>query len=198
MRSHARIAPAAVASVAAAAVPALATRSAAYRPTPFDANLSVDPQHENGEPSIAVNPRNPRNMIVIYLANNDMFVPNLARGQDQAPSVRDAEQQIQGCDYAVTFDGGRSWTRRPLPANDFGSDPVENNCSDSIVVFDRRGTAYVMASAYGSFGFVADSEYRLVSSRDGGRTWGRPAVVAPGMIGRESHPQDYDGVRTYD
>jgi hypothetical protein len=66
------------------------------------------------------------------------------------------------------------------------------------VVFDHRGTAYVMASAYASLGFVGDSEYRLIRSGDGGRTWSKPAVVAPGMVGHGSHPQDYDGVRTYD
>jgi hypothetical protein len=190
-------------SVAAAAVlasvPALAaTGTQQWQPNPFERNLSADPRHEDGEPSIAINPANPRNMIVIYLRNNDAFVPNAAHGDPAAVNERDAAQQIQGCDYAVTFDGGRTWARHPLPANDFSTDPTENNCSDSIVVFDRFGTAYVMASAFASLGFVGDSEYRLVSSRDGGRTWSKPAVVAPGMIGQGSHPQDYDGVRTYD
>lgn len=186
------------AALATVAVPALATTSAPWHPRPFDANLSADPSHENGEPSITVNPANPRNMIAIYLLNNDMFVPNAASAQPGAPSARDAEQQIQGCNVAVTFDAGRTWKRAPLPANDVATDPVENNCSDSIVVFDRKGVAYVMASAYGSVGFVGDSEYRMLTSRNGGRTWSRPAVVAPGMIGQGSRPQDYDGVRTYD
>jgi len=195
--SRRTLAAVAVAALCAGA-PALAAANRPWQPAPFDRNLSADTHHENGEPSIAINPANPRNVIVIYLSNNDAFVPNLAKGQLQPPSTRDAEQQIQGCDYAVTFDGGKTWTRKPLPANDFNTDPTENNCSDSIVVFDARGTAYVMASAYASLGFVGDSEYRLISSRDGGRTWSKPAVVAPGMIGQGSHPQDYDGVRTYD
>jgi len=181
-----------------AAVPALAAPAAAWRPHPFEHNLTADASVEEGEPSIAINPNNPRNMIVIYLRNNDAFVPNAAQGKPKVPSARDAEQQVQGCDYAVTFNGGRTWARRPLPANSFSDDPTENNCSDSIVVFDRHGTAYVMASAYASLGFVGDSEYRMISSRDGGRTWSKPSVVAPGVIGKGSHPQDYDGVRTYD
>src|SRR4051812_38246335 len=189
---------AALLAVAAGVAPAVATTQPVFRPHPFERNLSADAAHEDGEPSIAVNPADPRNMIVIYLRNNDAFVPNAAKGQPAVPSTRDAEQQIQGCDYAVTFDGGRTWARHPLPANDFSTDPTENNCSDSIVVFDRRGTAYVMASAYASLGFVGDSEYRMLSSRDGGRTWSKPSVVAPGLIGKGSHPQDYDGVRTYD
>ncbi len=179
------------------AVPALAGTQAPTRPHVFDRNLSRDGGHEDGEPSIAVNPANPKNIIVIYLRNNDAFVPNAANAQAQPPSLRDATQQIQGCDYAVTFDGGRTWTRHPLPANDVTTDPAENNCSDSMVVFDLAGTAYVMASAYASLGFVGDSEYRLIRSTDGGRTWSKPAVVPPGMIGKGSHPQDYDGVRTY-
>ena len=195
---RARTLIAAAAAVALGSAPALATSSGSWDPRPFEHNLFADPAVEEGEPSIAVNPANPRNMIVIFLRNNDAFVPNAAKGEPKVPDTRDATQQIQGCDYAVTFDGGRTWARHPLPANDFGTDPVENNCSDSIVVFDRRGTAYVMAAAYASFAFVGDSEYRLISSRDGGRTWSKPAVVAPGMIGQGSHPGDYDGVRTYD
>jgi hypothetical protein len=186
------------AAACAVTVPALATPAPRWHPRPFEHNLTADPSVEEGEPSIAVNPANPRNMIVIYLRNNDAFVPNAAKGQPKVPSTRDAEQQIQGCDYAVTFDAGRTWSRHPLPANRFSDDPAENNCSDSIVVFDKHGTAYVMASAYASLGFVGDSEYRLLSSHDGGRTWSKPAVVAPGTIGKGSHPQDYDGVRTYD
>lgn len=193
-----RLFVAAALTAVAAGAPALAIPAHPWHPQPFEGNLSKDGAHENGEPSIAVNPANPRNMIAIYLRNNDMFVPNAAKGQPVVPSTRDAQQQIQGCNYAVTFDGGRTWSRHPLPANDATTDPVENNCSDSIVVFDRHGVAYVMASAYASFGFVGDSEYRLISSRDGGRTWSKPGIVAPGMIGQGSHPQDYDGVRTYD
>ena len=196
MRSRAVLAVAATAC--AVTIPALATPAAPWRPQPFEHNLSTDPSVEDGEPSFAVNPADPRNMIVIYLRNNDAFVPNAAKGQPKVPSARDAEQQIQGCDYAVTFDGGRTWSRHPLPANTFSDDPAENNCSDSIVVFDRHGTAYVMAAAYASVGFVGDSEYRLLRSVDGGRTWSKPAVVAPGMIGKGSHPQNYDGARTYD
>jgi hypothetical protein len=188
----------AIAGFTAVAGPAVAGMHPAWTPRPFEANLSRDAAHENGEPSIAVNPANPRNIIVIYLRNNDAFVPNAAKSHAQVPSTRDVTQQIQGCDYAVTFNAGRTWTRHQLPANDFTTDPVENNCSDSIVVFDRRGTAYVMASAFASVGFVGDSEYRLIRSTDGGRTWSRPAVVAPGMVGQGAHPQDYGGVRTYD
>ncbi|MBV9293594.1 MAG: hypothetical protein JO222_14190 [Frankiales bacterium] len=185
-------------AVVATAAPALASVDNPWSGHAFDANLSKDAHHEDGEPSIAVNPANPRNMIAIYLRNNDAFVPNAVNGQVDPPSSRDATQQIQGCDYAVTFNGGRTWTRHALPANDFTTDPAENNCSDSIVVFDRRGTAYVMASAYASLGFVGDSEYRMLRSTDGGRTWSKPSVVAPGEIGQGSHPQDDDGIRTYD
>ena len=198
MRSRRRTLLVAAAVATLGCVPALATTAPTWRPHPFEHNLSLDPSVEEGEPSLAINPADPRNMIVIFLRNNDAFVPNAAKGKPKAPSTRDATQQIQGCDYEVTFNGGRSWSRHPLPANDFSDDPVENNCSDSIVVFDRHGTAYVMASAYASLGFVGDSEYRLLRSTDGGRTWSKPAVVAPGMIGKGSHPQDYDGVRTYD
>src|SRR5438270_2396889 len=187
-----------IAVAAIAATTALATVSKPWQPTPFEHRLSDDPTHEFGEPSIAVNPVNPNNMIVIYLRNNDAMVPTAAQGQPFVPGERDATQQIQGCDYAVTFDGGKTWARHQLPANNVNTDPIQNNCSDSIVVFDQRGVAHVMAAAYANFAFAGDDEYRFLSSRDGGRTWSKPSVVAPGMLGEGSHPRDYDGVRTYD
>lgn len=193
-----RLIAAAGAVVLGASLPAMASGPSVWNPHTFDANLSVDGHHMDGEPSIAVNPVNPKNMIAIYLLNNDMFVPNAYNTQAGVPSVRDAEQQIQGCNYAVTFNGGRTWTRHALPANDVTSDPLANNCSDSIVVFDRRGVAYVMASAYASAAFGVDDEYRLISSRDGGRTWSKPGIVAPTMLGKGSQPSKYNGLRTYD
>lgn len=165
----------------------------------FEINLTADPHHFDGEPSVAVNPVNPKNMIVIYLVNNDAQGPALFHADPPLPpSTRDVEQYIQGCNYAVTFDGGKTWSHHPLPANDFASDPVQSNCSDSIVTFDRRGVAFVMASAFAGLAFPADGEYRLISSRDGGRTWSKPGIVAPGMVGQGSHPATYGSVRTYD
>src|SRR6059058_3148968 len=99
------------ATTCAVAIPALAMPSAQWHPRPFEHNLTADPSVEDGEPSIAINPANPRNMIVIYLRNNDAFVPNVAKGQPKVPSSRDAEQHSQGCDYAVTFNAGRTWAR---------------------------------------------------------------------------------------
>ena len=186
-----------VALLAASALPALAAGKPAWQPRPFEANVSNDVRHEDGEPSIAVNPRNPKNIILIYLRNNDFFVPNAANGQ-HLPEQRDLTQHIQGCDYAVTFDGGKTWTRHPLPANDPVANPAYDNCSDSIVVFDKQGVAHVMAAAYSSLAFAASGQYRYISSRDGGRSWSKPLTVAPGMVGPEAYPEEYGGLRTYD
>ena len=186
----------AVVMAAVVGLPSLATGS----PTAsFEVNLTHDPHHFDGEPSVAINPVDPKNMIVIYLVNHQAFGPALYHGDPPVPpSSRELQQYIQGCNYAVTFDGGKTWTHHTLPTNDFGSDPVQSNCSDSIVVFDRHGVAFAMASAFAGLAFPADGEYRLISSRDGGRTWSKPGVVAPGMLGRGSTPLDYGGIRTYD
>ena len=167
--------------VAAIGLPATAVapaRGAAPAPKTFDAQLTFDPHYAEGEPSVAVNPTNPANIIVTFLADHYLGVPGVSFGQ--APTARDVEEPIQGCDYVVTFDGGKTWARHTLPIANFDIDPTRPNCSDTIATFDPRGTAYVMGSSYNFPGFVVGlGDFRLISSRDGGLTWSPPSVISP-------------------
>jgi hypothetical protein len=190
----------ALAGVLAAApfgLPALAAPGAAVSAGTFEAKLTSDDHYAEGEPSIAVNPKDAKNVIVTFLANTGFGTYGM---QNQtAPTARDFEQTIQGCDYVVTHDGGRTWKRGTLPIANFEIDPTRPNCSDTLVLFDKQGVAYVIGSSYQFPTFAAgNGDFRLISSRDGGRTWSKPSVVAPTVLSPDPKPQQWQGARFYD
>jgi hypothetical protein len=192
-----------LAGLLAASVAAVVTAppSAAKAPTfagPFEQQLTFDDRYAQGEPSIAVNPKNPRNIIVTFLVNTGFGVYGAENGK-VPPESRTHEQTIQGCDYLLTFDGGATWKQDKLPITNFQMDPTRPNCSDTLVLFDRHGVAYVVGSNYQFPTFIAgQGDFRLISSRDGGRTWSKPSVVSPAMLGPGSDPAQWQGARFYD
>jgi len=187
-----------LAGVAALGLAAIApARATAPPPRPFDSQLTVDPHYAEGEPSVAVNPTNPANIVITFLADHFLGVEGATFGQ--APTAADVEEPIQVCDYVVTFDGGKTWARHPLPIANFGIDPTRSNCSDTIVTFDRHGTVYVMGASYNFPGFLAGvGDFRLISSRDGGRTWSPPSVISPTIFSPGADPSRWQGLRFYD
>lgn len=129
-------------------------------------NVSNDTTAQNETP-LAVNPRNPANMIT---GSNEW-------------------NYNDGCGVNATFDGGRTWTRSlpngfipgvtkytndPSVAGtgpyDFGGDPA--------IAFGPDGTAY-----FACFGYQASSPYGvallLSRSTDGGKTWTAGGSAAP-------------------
>jgi hypothetical protein len=180
------------------AAPALASQHRApVHAGIFEQKLTHDAHYAEGEPSIAVNPRNERNIIVTFLANTGLGA--YGAQNDTAPTTRDYEETIQGCDYLVTFDGGRTWARRTLPIANFDIDPTRPNCSDTLVEFDKHGVAYVVGSSYQFPTFtVGQGDFRMISSRDGGRTWSKPSVVAPALFSPSPDFAQWKGARFYD
>ena len=189
---------AATTAAIALAAPALA---AAHKAPPhariFEQKLTNDPHYAEGEPSIAINPRNPRNIIITFLANTGLGA--YGAQNNTAPTAADFEETIQECDYLLSFDGGRTWKRAPLPITNFAMDPTRPNCSDTLVQFDKRGVAYVVGSDYQFPTFtVGQGDFRMISSRDGGRTWSTPSVVAPAAFSPSPDFAKWEGVRFYD
>jgi hypothetical protein len=112
------------------------------------------------EPSIAVNPANPNNLIAAW--QQDRWSNGGARG----PGV------------AYSFDGGGTWTRTSTPmsrcSGGTGANAFER-ASDPWVTFAPDGTAYQAALGINN---VQNGDNAILVSRstDGGRTWG-PATT---------------------
>jgi hypothetical protein len=112
------------------------------------------------EPSIAVNPANPRNAVVGYQAG---------RGDGAAANG-----------YGVTFDAGRHWTYGLLPKLTGLTGGPFTSASDPVIAFGPRNTVY-----YSSLAFNATTSAIVNhTSHDGGRHWDAPTFVLnnPGAV----------------
>ena len=108
------------------------------------------------EPSIAVNPRNPANVVAVY----------------QEGRVDAGGDQDNG--YASTFDGGRTWRHGQLP----GLTPVVggpwDRASDPVVAFGPSGVVYANSLVFDEGTTTSPSGVAVNVSTDGGRTWSQP------------------------
>jgi hypothetical protein len=111
--------------------------------------ISIDEiQHIHVEPWIAVNPRNPRNLI--------------------SASIVETDRQ-QGSVIYSTLDGGRTWVRAAPP--DAGVEKLFPGM-DPMVSFDPSGNAY-----FSTISPLGGENFRVWKSVDGGRAWDRPVIV---------------------
>jgi hypothetical protein len=148
--------------------------NASTRPSqggPWEANITHYHDGQDGEPSVAVNPTDPKNVIVTYLETGG--AAGALVYQQRVPRVQDEViQTIQSCRYVVTHDGGKTWRMKFIPTTDL----VMPNCSDTYVLFDKHGVAYIMAGNF-NVAFPILDETRVVTSVDGGETWSAPATA---------------------
>jgi hypothetical protein len=133
-------------------------------PRPGGARLATLPRTPHAkpqEPSVAVNPRDPRHVIVSWHEA-------VTRGSDHHPGAR-VEVRV-----AWSVDGGETWA----PAEGT-SHPTHRVSIDASVAFDARGTAYLVYIGFDEIGNVATTrqgEY-VARSTDGGRTWSAPVCL---------------------
>ena len=119
-------------------------------------NIQVQgsPQNTN-EPHIAINPRNPLNIVV---GANDYSTPN-----------NDA-----WCGHYSSMDGGRTWEIGLIPG--YNGDPRispltgYSGTGDPVLAFDSSGNLYYAGIAFQRT-FVGRSAIFVAKSTDGGRTW---------------------------
>lgn len=118
------------------------------------------------EPYLAANPLDPR--ILVGTWQQDRWSNGSARALLAATS----------------FDGGRSWTRQPLPFSRCGGGSVLNGgdyerASDPWVSYSPNGVVHAMALSTKGGVFQAGSANAMLASRslDHGRTWSNPIAL---------------------
>src|SRR5215213_8949911 len=110
------------------------------------------------EVSIAINPKNPDNMIAA----------SFQTGRPPKPRA--------GSYHYVTFDGGKTWATVPTP------DPRNLVQGDDVVVFSSDGVAYHVHLSFDGIRQArparAENGMIVNVSKDGGKTWtdGTPAI----------------------
>ncbi|MGH8499339.1 MAG: sialidase family protein, partial [Methylococcales bacterium] len=115
------------------------------------------------EPSVAVNPLNPENLIGAW--QQDRWSNGAARGLSSGTS----------------FDGGKTWTQKLIPFSRCSGGTALNGgnyerATDPWVSFSPNGTAHAMAL---SLNRTTGSQNAMLASRslDGGVSWSNPATL---------------------
>lgn len=118
------------------------------------------------ETSVAVNPRNPLNLVA---GANDYRVFN------------SREDRNDGSGWAYTsFDGGRTWKNVQLPGLTYqtgatGALSDMDSAGDPVLAFGPHNTVYYANIAFSRLN--AGSAIVVSVSHDGGLTWGQPSIV---------------------
>ena len=115
------------------------------------------------EPSIAVNPANPNNLVGAW--QQDRWSNGGARGLGSAYSL----------------DGGGTWTRTSVPFSRCSGGTAANGgdyerATDPWVTFAPDGTAYQIALGFNNQR-NGDNAILVARSTDGGRTWSNPVTL---------------------
>src|SRR3954469_13752313 len=115
------------------------------------------------EPSIAVNPANPKNAVAGY----------------QMGRVDGGGDASNG--YATTFDGGKTWKYGTVPGLTVRNGGDFDRASDAVVAFGPGNVVYYSSLVFndgsGEGGDSLRSAIVNSTSRDGGKTWDKPTVV---------------------
>jgi hypothetical protein len=137
-----------------------------YNPTAAEADYSQpDTQIE---PSIAVNPANPLNVVTVYQEGRIDSGGDITNG------------------YATSFDGGLTWSYGELPGltNVASQGGPFDRASDAVVAFGPDNMAYANSLV---FDIASDQGLRsgmaVNVSKDGGRTWSKPVFFQDDLIG---------------
>jgi hypothetical protein len=120
------------------------------------------------EPSIAVNPTNPKNVVTAFQDRR------IADGGDATNA------------FATSVDGGKTWKTGALPGLTTypGQGGVFERASDAVVAFGPDGTVYANSLV---FDYNANDGLRsgitVNVSKDGGLTWSPPVYLQDDMVG---------------
>jgi hypothetical protein len=135
------------------------------------------------EPTIAVNPRNPKNLV----------------GGSNAFNVftsRENNYDVAGVAY-TSFDGGQTWTDAQLPHLTFETGATGplfdmDAAGDPSVAFGPHNTVYYANIDFSRFRVNRGSSIVVSTSHDGGRTWGEPSIVISDGVDALGNPTGTD------
>jgi hypothetical protein len=131
--------------------------------TAFDATMITG---QELEPSITVNPRNPRNIVGTWK-------------QDVGPDSTRSDL------IGYSLDGGRTWRRSTIPGLSKCTGGTADGGSDPWVSAGVDGTVYFTGLAPHFQGTTPLSAVVASRSLDSGRTWRVPATISPPAEGNE-------------
>jgi hypothetical protein len=137
------------------------------KPQPSDIQEYVQPDTQI-EPSIAVNPANPRNVVVAY----------------QEGRIADGGDATNG--YATSFDGGKTWRFGELPK--LTTFPHQGGmferASDAVVAFGPNNVVYANSLVFDfNTGGGLRSGMAVNVSKNGGKTWSDPVIFQDDQLG---------------
>jgi hypothetical protein len=143
-------------------------------------NVTNDLTHRWGEPEIAVNPKNPNNLV--YIVMSDMLTyacenagdPNCVVSGGRPVGLFTVPGWIDASVF-VSFDRGRSWKNASFP----GYPPGQSNLlskGDPMVTVTSNGTFYIGWDDMQLVGAIAGG-IAVSRSTDGGLTWSEPTLT---------------------
>ncbi len=135
-------------------------------PDPIQDYIQPDTQIE---PSIAVNPANPKNAVAVY----------------QEGRIADGGDATNG--FATTFDGGKTWKYGELPGLTTypGQGGVMERASDAVVAFGPNNLVYANSLVFDwNVNDGLRSGITVNVSKDGGKSWGPPVYLQDGRTER--------------
>jgi hypothetical protein len=165
--------------LALSAVP-LALPAAAARSCDGVVNVSRTPDRAEGEESLSVNPRNPKQLVV----GSNQFEPAAPMAPASAGGLLETASWVSqdgGCTWRAlgleTF-GGVADVPNPVPLGPPEFRHVGNVVNgDQHSVWDRSGTLYYETGYLGGLGVDGDQRAMVWRSKDGGRAFGAPVVA---------------------
>jgi len=134
-------------------------------PDPIQDYVQPDTQIE---PSIAVNPANPLNVVTAY----------------QEGRIADGGDATNG--FATSLDGGKTWKTGELPGLTTypGQGGMFERASDAVVAFGPNNVVYANSLVFDmNTGNGLRSGIAINVSKDGGVHWGRPVIFQDDQLG---------------